>query len=125
MMASELPLVSIAAFIGPILTLLVGWVLGKRKQDVDINVSMGTAYQGLVSASGETVDTMAELMGRLRADLLETKAELAELHTQNAQLIKDNERLTVEIEELRGVMNSYGFPQRWDGEERRQEPDTE
>lgn len=105
---SETLIAALVSFITPLLVLVGGWLLGRRKQKIDLSVSLGEAYQGLVSASHDSVESLVKMLELLKeelettkADLAETRDRLAQLAEQNVKLIAENEELTTCIAELK------------------------
>lgn len=101
-------LVALLSLLGAPLAAFIGYRLNKDKTDNDISTS-------IASASGDAVEAIRGVLHELQIELKDTKIELLEfkqqnkdlelglvrLNSQNDLLLKQNNKLGVEITELR------------------------
>lgn len=75
----------------------VTWFLNRRKSKAEEVVS-------IVTASGEAVDAINDVLSVLREENKELAAEIAELKRQNGLLVEENRKLASEITELKSLI---------------------
>lgn len=86
-------LAAVGLFAAPVAAIITWW-LNRGKTKLEGAVS-------LISASGEAVDAIRDVMNTLQDDLERTKTDLEELRDQNEQLLIANKQLVASIHELR------------------------
>lgn len=91
---SEAVVIAIIGILGVPVTVLVSWLVNKRK-------SKGDVYASIAGASQDAVETMTSVMVELRAQVQQLTLEANNLKEENRQLRGEIANLHVEIMKLR------------------------
>ena len=75
----------IVGVLGPALTLLGTWAVGKRKTDVEIDVSVAAQWQAWSKSQGERITLLEGRVGQLEKDLAEAREANSRLEAQNVR----------------------------------------
>lgn len=73
----------IVGILGPVLTLLGTWAAGKRKTDVEIDVSVAAQWQAWSKEQGERIKSLEERVEQLETDLAAARETNSRLEAQN------------------------------------------
>lgn len=90
-------LTSLAEVIIPLLTGVVGWLVGRRKRNNDFIAELQGSINALVKKNAEQIDEII----KLRDEVVKLRSENFELSKEVDRLTAANQQLTQEVEALR------------------------